>query len=345
MKSICSLSILYLLLIFSPSLADSGHTKILMQLDSEDIVGVSTLEAGVPDWDGSNPYLLLTLASGTRAVFRSEDEPWGSIAELVGYRMDQQLGTELVPPTVARTFRKGDLGEFWPWSTTERSGTLQLFIEGAQKADLKQLSRDDLANSEILGFLLGRYDNHSGNLLQSPDGRAVMIDLEGSLDIQKVKYGDFAFVKRGGWFKSEEGLPATSPFPFDTPNVLSDPSLDELKQTFEPWWGQYWAQGMTHLHRLLRGIPERKIPYAIWDNRLWVQVRVQSRHPAYTEYFPERTLEALRTLDEVILKEILVEPFQMTHLRGILERRDQLLQAARNSRIENPEKTWFAEVQ
>jgi hypothetical protein len=308
--------------------AERWPASISNDLKSQQIIDSQPLDEALENWDGSNPYLLLTLKDGQRAVFRSEDEPWGSVAEVAACRMDRALGTELVPPTVARTLQRDELGDKWPWSTDLRVGSLQLFVEGAQPAHPERLSQDDLANSEILCFLLGRYDNHSGNLLVDKDGRAVLVDFEGSLDLQKVQYGDFPFIKRGGRFAGGLGVPVTDPFPFETPLQLVDPSLEEIRKTFGPWWGQIWPQGMDLLYRLLNGIPERTVPYAIWDERLWVQIRVRSRHPAFTDNYPETTMSALEALTEERLEDLLETPFSEVHIRQILERRKQLLRAA-----------------
>lgn len=314
-----------LLLLTQLTWADRWPPTTLEVLSQGKIVDSVLLENALEEWDGSNPYLLLTLKDGTRGVFRSEDEPWGSAAEVAGFQLDQLLGTDLVPPTVSRTLDRKELGENWPWKSDTRPGSLQLFVEGAKPTELDNLNKLDLANSEILGFVTGRYDNHKGNLLQTPDGRAVMIDFEGALDFQKVRYGDFPFIRRGGWAESPLNVSSDQPFPFDSPRKLVDPSLEAIQETFGPWWGQYWAQGMKGLHGLLRGIPERTIPYVIWDNRLWVQVKVQSRHPIRVEYFPPETMRALGALKKEQLEQIFTAPFRPSHIGGIQERSHQLL--------------------
>lgn len=308
--------------------AQRWEPGILELLGQGRIIGSASLESSIENWDGSNSYLLLTLEDDIQAVFRSEDEPWGSVAEVAGYEFDQLLGTEFVPPTVFRTLEKEELGVNWPWESESRTGSLQLFVKGATPAEVSSFPLEDRASSEILGFAMGRYDNHSGNLLRAPDGGAVMVDFEGALDIQKVRYGDFSFVRRGGWAESPLNVPADQPFPFDSPRALVDPSLETIQETFGPWWGQYWAQGMTGLHRLLKGIPERTVPYVIWDNRLWVQVKVQSRHPFRVETFPPETMARLADISKEQLEEIFPEPFGSAHIRGIQERIGQLLLAS-----------------
>lgn len=314
------------LFLLTPCWAQRWAPELNKQLRTARVVSVESLESAVKDWDGSNEYYLLTLQGGLKGVFRSEDEPWGSRAEVAAYRVDQELGTELVPPTVDRTLSRSELGKAWPWpELTERPGSLQLFVEGARPATKEDKKQPDLANSEILCFVLGRYDNHDGNLLVDPSGRLVLVDFEGALDHQMVRYGEFAFTRRGGYFHSPDGVPGDQPFPFDSPRLLVNPSLEEVERTFAPWWGQYWPQGMKLLHRLLNGIPDRTIPYVIWDDRLWVQVRVRSRHPAYTKAIPEDTLDALKQLTPERFDELLREPFTARHSREMMDRVEQLL--------------------
>ena len=72
---------------------------------------------GIP-FEGTSPYLVVELRPGDKALFRSEegDEPWGSQAEIAGYRMACWLGwPDLVPVTVPRRLGREDFpdGE-WP---------------------------------------------------------------------------------------------------------------------------------------------------------------------------------------------------------------------------------------
>ena len=311
-------------LLIGPAFAERWPERLETELAGE-ITSIRPLSSEVEDWDGSNDYHVLTLANDLKGVFRSEDEPWGSVAEAVAYQFDRRLGTELVPPTVLRTLSREELGEAWPWKTDSRPGSLQLFVEGARPSEESDLVQPDLANSEILCFLLGRYDNHAANLLVAPDGHLLLVDFEGMLDIQQVRYGEFPFLRRGGWH--EGGLPGVEPFPFDNPSKLVDPTLEEIQSTFGPWWGQFWPQGMNLLYKLLNGIPERAIPYVIWDGRLWVQVKVRSRHPAFTDFYPDSTMKNLEKLEEAEIQAFLREPLGEAHLQGILERRRQLVEA------------------
>jgi hypothetical protein len=293
--------------------------QIEQRLRSGRVVSVQSLESALPNWSGSNPYLALQLEGGLKAVFRSEDEPWGSLAELAGYRFDGWFGTELTPPTVLRTLRRGEVSP-WPWAGQERPGSLQLWAATGDRP----LQPADLAAVEVICFVLGRYDNHSGNLLTGADGRPVLVDYESILDVQQVRYGDFSFVRRGGPVRGV-GLPATEPFPFDRPLRLVDPSPEQIRTCLGPWWNQTWPQGMEELYRMLRGIPGRTVPYAIWDERLWVQVRVSARHPNFTPDPPPELCRRLGELTPSLAQNLLGQPFRSEHARLICERAAQVL--------------------
>lgn len=289
-----------------------AHSKVRSIHRLQDALG--------PAWDGSNDFHVLELESGLKAVFRSEDEPWGSMAELAGYRMDGFLRTELVPPTVERTLTDAEVPG-WPWSSKTRPGSVQLWIETGPPSDAS------LADAEVLSFVMGRYDNHDGNLLYDRAGRPVVVDFESAMDIQQVRYGEVPFVRRGVKHKGDRANVAGA-FPFDHPQVLKDPTLAQIRARFGPWW-TIWPQGMAGLHRMLAHIPGRLIPYAIWGDRLWVQVKVKSRHPAYTAAVRPATWERLQALDAAALTGVLVPPMGAEHERGILERAGQVLAASR----------------
>ena len=322
---------LIFLILALPALAQRWSDDSLERLQMSPVKDWVFLNEALEDWEGSNPYLLVTLENGDQAVFRSEDDPWGSMAEVSGYEIDSFLETELVPPTVKRIMKRSQWPGKWPWKETTRPGSLQLFVEGAEPTILESLSQEDRANCEILGFLTGRYDNHSGNLLRDKQGRAVMIDFEGSLDIQKVRYGEFPFIRRGGPHHTPEVVSGDKPFPFDSPKELTNPNLAQIQETFDPWWGQIWPQGMKQLARLVRRLPDQKVPYILWDDFLWIGIEVRSRHAYHTDHYPKKTMQRINAIDESKARSFLPSPYRKPHLREFMNRRAQLLEAAQES--------------
>lgn len=287
-------------------------------------------------WQGSNELFLIELIDGTRAVFRTEDQPWGSTAEVSGYRSARYLGSRLVPPTARRKLRRGPGAGItgWAWKEPARTGSIQLFIPDAkgEPDGMSKLSEKDRADVEVLSFVFGRYDNHAGNLLLDKAGAPVLIDFEGSMNLQKVRYGEVPFVVHGGRYQVPDGVPKSQPFPFDNPRVLVKPTLEEVQKTFGPWWGQTWPAGMVMCHKMSAETPGRRVPYVIWDDRLWVQMDMPRRHPAHTTVYSRRTLDRLKLLSEYTLRTKMLTPqYHPEHIEGFLERRTQLLEAARQS--------------
>lgn len=313
------------------------------QLASAKVTRVRSLKAFLTQdrgqqWEGSSEPLLLDLESGLRGVFRSEDEPWASVAEVAGYRFARLMGSRLVPPTVPRVLRPVR-GQPWPFEgKREQPGSLQLYVDGKPTGDTlpADLSPKDASDIDVLSFVMGRYDNHGGNLLRDASGAPVLIDFENSLEPQQWRFGEFSFARRGGEHPAPppQGGPADRPFPFDDPLKLVNPTLARIQKTFGPWWGQIWPEGMQGLHQLVQHHPRKTVHYALWADRLWVQCWARSRHPPFARVFSRATLARLEKLDAATLRsKVLSEEYRPVITGLILERRDQVLVSARKGTL------------
>lgn len=334
-------TILLLCLLAAPAIAAPWNATLDFEatertLGTEAVTRVRSLKAYLTqdqrqNWEGSSEPLLLDLAGGIKAVFRSEDEPRASVAEVAGYRFARLLGSKLVPPTVPRTLRPV-AGQAWPFTgKTERLGSIQLFVAGKPTGDELpgNLSAKDASDIDVISFVMGRYDNHGGNLLEDESGAPVLIDFENSLEPQQWRWGQFSYARRGGEFAAADGLSVSQPFPFDAPRTLVNPSLETIQKTFGPWWNQSWPEGMKGLHQLIQRHPEKTVHYAVWNKRLWVQCWAGSRHAPTASAFSTATLDALAKLDAATLKaKVLTEEYRPVVTSLILERRDQVLKAA-----------------
>ncbi len=326
--------LLALLLWGPPAWAQRWPEAIARRLESQPILQARNLEQvkssqGLP-WEGSNSLWLLDLRDGTQAVFRSEDDPWGSQAEVAGFRLSRWLEMELVPPTVPRNLRREEWPTTTPWPFPQevRTGSLQLYLKAQPaSAALEPLERADI---EVLSFIMGRYDNHSGNLLTGQDGQPVVIDFENSLELQQVRYGQMPYARRGARRNDLPSLSALQPFPFDHPQKLVNPSREDIRTCLSPWW-TYWPEGMGTLYEHTQHLEDKTVHYVIWDHRLWVQVRARSRHPAWTDQYRDSTMEKLAQLDASTLQSLLPPPYSADHVRDILERAHQVLQAWRRA--------------
>jgi hypothetical protein len=323
---------LALCLLFVPSAWGQRWPEALVRrLESQPIRSAQNLEQAVLEqgraWEGSNSLWLLELLDGTRAVFRSEDQPWGSQAEIAGYRFTRWLGLEMVPPTVLRILHQSEWPGAvpWPFPSALRTGSMQLYLRGktGPAVPVDPLVQADI---EVVSFVLGRYDNHSGNLLIDEHGQACLVDFENSLEIQRARYGEPPYARRGEKRPDLPSLSARQPFPFDRPETLVNPSQQEIEQRFSPWW-TYWPQGMGELYHQLQHLDDKTVRYTLWDSHLWVQVRARSRHPAWTQVYRESTMRRLAQLDSTTLQQLLPVPYTQEHVRGILERARQVLSA------------------
>lgn len=288
---------------------------------------------GVP-FDGTSPYLVVELAGGQLALFRSEpdDEPWGSQAEVAGYRLSQRLGlTGLVPRTVVRRLERADFPDGdWPYAEQSRLGSLQSFLPArpATQEEVDAMPAERRAALEILSFVMGRYDNHLGNTLVDADGAVFIVDFENALEHQQARFGEYSFVRKG---RERNDLPSVSkekPFPFDQATALASPSLAQLEAVLAPYWAP-WSGSFEPLHQLVIHSNDSSLHSVVWDHRVWLQIKVRSRHPAYTDVYPPELLKHLRTLTlEELERDILLPPFTSQHAEAILQRRDQVLAAA-----------------
>jgi hypothetical protein len=288
------------------------------------------------EFDGSNPYLVVELDHGGMALFRSETgDPWGSQAEVAGYRMSRWLDLgDLVPLTVSRRLGHADfpMGD-WPYREPERLGSLQTFLPARPINDeqLKTMPADRKAGIEILSFLMGRYDNHSGNTLVDDRGRIFIVDFENALEHQMVRYGEYPYVRKGQPNCQVPTLSADQPFPFAAPEILRNPSLQELEDHLSPFRAP-WSEPAQGLHDMIKRSTDQCLRSVTWEHQQWLQVRAPSRHPAWTECYPPALVERLEALTlETLETEILLPPFTRRHALAIMERRDQVLRAAQRA--------------
>lgn len=318
--------LLLLALLCSPlTWAERWPESAAASLATQPITKAANLEQVIllagQEWQGSSQIWLLDLQDGTRGVFRSEDEPWGSQAEIAGYRFSRWLQLELVPPTIARIIQKSEWPQDWPFPQNSRQGSLQLYQQTGPPAPV---APDDQADMEVLSYIMGRYDNHSGNLIFDRQGQPCLVDFENSLEIQKTRYGEISYVRRG---QARPDLPSRKgDFPYEQPQKLVHPSLAEIQAQFSPWW-VYWTQGMQSLHQQIQRLPDHTVNYVLWENRLWVQARANSRHPAYTNSYHDPTMRRLEELDAEQLRAVLPDPYGPEHISGMLERRDSVVKA------------------
>ncbi|MBX3168333.1 MAG: hypothetical protein KF760_13025 [Candidatus Eremiobacteraeota bacterium] len=317
-----------LCLLMMPAWGERWPEALVQRLEAQPIRAAQSLESYLTS-QGRSParshgLWLLELRDGTRAVFRSEEVPSGSQAEIAGYRFTRWLGLELVPPSAFRTLHESEwpAGSRWPFASSLRTGSLQLYVNTEKISTVNVLDQADI---EVVSFVMGRYHNPAANLLMDEQGQPCVVGFENSLEIQQARYGQFPYAMRGQRRTDIPGLSALKPFPFEHPQMLVDPSLEQVQKTFSPWW-VFEPEGMSELLGEALGMPDKTVRYVVWDSHLWVQTGASFRHPACTEVYRESTMQRLGQLDATTLQQLLPMPYTQEHVRGMLERTRQVLE-------------------
>jgi hypothetical protein len=189
------------------------------------------------------------------------------------------------------------------------------------------MSPKNQSDTHIVHFTSGQWDTHPGNILIDETGTPVLIDNEVILMLQMARYGEFPFLMRGKQL-AEEGPLRPEEFPFDSAQVLVNPSYEELAKEFSPYVTQ------AQLKRIYDKIPyavDRTISFVRWKSAFWVQTK-RHRMPSHASVYSRSTLEGLRGLNPGVLRnEVLPPRFTDDHIHLILDRTTQVLRASENA--------------
>ncbi|MBA3752042.1 hypothetical protein H0X06_04575 [Candidatus Dependentiae bacterium] len=295
-----------------------NFNKVEKRLKSEEVISISRLQKYLREqgFFGKAPasMKLVVLESGLKAVFKPGDSCY---AEVAGYKASRHLGLRLVPPAVVRTI-KGTVG------------SLQLLVPSTVRTDktsMMKLSHKDQCDIPVFCFVFGQWDTHNGNrIISQSDGdfSVALIDNAAMMHVQKVRHGDYAFIKKGedrtGAFRNKE-----EPFPFDQVKIAFRNSYHDLYPLFEKFVPRDVIERMEH---------KKKVAYVIWNNALWVQPsRFKRYKPSVTKTYYASTLRALKKLDReslyLVWKDARDAGLSCDELIDlILERRDQLVAVA-----------------
>ena len=267
------------------------------------------------------------LADGLKAVFKPEQTLMGAYAEVAAYRASTWLGLRLVPPTVLKKYKN-------------QQGSLQFLIEPStindpQGSKLSSKTRSDIM---LFYFIFGQLDAGAKHqLIQVNQGKAYcgLIDNATMIYKHKVMYGDFPFMCIGCYKSKPQTCNSSGPFPFDQQKNLYNPTLKALREAF----GRLIPEKMV---QYLASKQYNPLTYCIWHDALWVKkTRTENKQvgPNYTTTYYKSTLDQYKKLTKKVLEEIWAEALHANTcytndiIDLILERRDQVLKAARTSRI------------
>jgi hypothetical protein len=305
-------------------LSDHDREKIEEALIKEHVVSLTKIADYLTQQgkvcDADNEVYVALLKSGLKAIFKPGEDRY---AEVVAYRASTFLGLTFVPPTVLRTIDK-------------IPGSLQLFVDSPidlykDAAIYNKIDTQEIRTMKLFYFVFGQWDMHKGNQLielSNKQPHLVLIDNAGMTNKQQVQYGDFAFVCLAWSNKRNDDF--TVPFPFDQPQTLSQPSLEELERIFDEFMPNENIKRFWQRHK--------RITYCIWHNALWIQF--YKDNPDYTPNYVPLPDSALLARYKKLTKEIIeefwkealeTEDKQHFHqLIGLtLERLEQVLQASK----------------
>jgi hypothetical protein len=271
---------------------------------------------------------LVILENNIKAAFKivPEDDLGDAIAEVAAYKASKLLDLGIVPPTIMRKIN----GKY---------GSLQLFIKPSVDAlsraqyekAINMADRTNLANLKLFYYIFGQWDSGPNNLIIQYVNKKpflIAIDNAGIRNHQYCIYGQRPFVKfyefKKPFYNQIKTINSKS-FPYEKSKTVM-PKEEKLKNIFGN------AIPEEYIERLCRY--KRPIKYVIWQNTLWIQVNREDDllNPIFTDYYPSKTINKLKTLDKTMLQEIFSHATNTgflndSYFQAILERRDQIIKA------------------
>jgi hypothetical protein len=237
----------------------------------------------------------ITFENGLRAIFKTEEKPWGIYGEVAAYRVSEALGFYRVPPTVLRTI-------------DGKIGSLQLFVETdidlvasktKRQEAYKKVPKEDWNLANLLHFIIGQWDRHAGNFLIDREGHLVVIDNGDMMSEVHWRLGEYPWTLRGSTKKTDSPI---GPFPFDQVQVLNNPSLKEMEDTFSAYIKN--EKILRIYEKELVKDPNRQLSYIIWGNQLWIPRRA-GMDPITIDHVSSATRDRLVALQDNGLKNLI----------------------------------------
>ncbi len=245
---------------------------------------------------GTSPAFVVTLKDGTKGVFKPLGEK--NTREVVNgeaaaYRVSKLLGLRVVPPTVLRKFGS-EAGEL-----SNSFGSFQFFVE--TKIDVLRENNDNSLSkitdtewnqANLVHFLIGQWDRHTGNFLIDNNGRLVVID-NGAMNAKtQWRLGDYPWVARGT--EVPELAVTDQPFPFDSPSgVLKNPNRKMVGERLGHVLGRYQQELVAT--KLKHQTPDKTFTYTFWNRKLYAQ-RFGKLKKLSISFLSEKTQERIQNL-------------------------------------------------
>ncbi len=270
--------------------------------------------------DFSNEVYVVTLANGSKAVFKPIPNPenHSAYAEEAAYKASVVLSFPYIPPTIIRTIGN-------------QTGSLQLFVtpdvdllkEGAFLSFLQQIDEEAFALLKIFYFVFGQWDTGAHNLLsikQNTKTVPICIDNAGIKDIQIGHYGQMPFV----------AVYPNNPIITHLPSVPE--KIDQASSLLESNLSYGTLEHLDpiakdpSLNKRRRFFSAQKI---LWCQHYYYYEEEDAILP-FSDFLPTKARKALQKLDLKPLKTIFTEEAQKRfasplYLNTILQRRDEVL--------------------
>lgn len=277
------------------------------------------------DVELQNEIYLITLADGTRAVFKPVpvDDRGDAEAEVIAYKISKFLGFPRVPVTVMRKING-------------KTGSLQEYIESnVNLCDSKIYQKimqneksDEVANLKLFYFIFGQWDSgHHNMIVRKEEGETKIyaIDNSGIRNHQHVRYGSLPFVRlyyNDNFNTNDWDLR----FPFESVQVIKKPNRKNVLAVFHDKISPFNLEQMAK--------QDHPIYYIIYRNSLWIQHHTSDPDfiLSHTNYYPEKTMAIIKKLTLQDLKKLYADAKGLDFLtpgyfKAILDRRDQVLLA------------------
>lgn len=263
---------------------------------------------------GTHGNLLITLKDGTQWVFKdSGPDGWRKWQGEVGtYNIALFLGIDRVPETkeVIYEGRRGSLQRFLGIAPELGKGAL---------AEVFKKRPQEWNDVQIIQYIAGQWDRHTGNIFVSKDGHIYAIDNEGSLFHIVWQVGDYPYrgrtqVKTEGKFKN------LSEFPFDAVTEVPVAKIESIRDLINQFCGTNWGAQLINRH-LAKKVP---LNYVVYEGFLWIAHPSNLPVVAPAKMRAEQ-VERLRALNYELLRKILPSVYTDRHIQEILFRRDNLL--------------------
>jgi len=272
------------------------------------------LETG-KESDFCGQVFVVILDNGLKCVFKCEKDDDELKSEVLAWKISKEFNLGNVVPVVYREINLGNgkLEKGFLSLFAESDDDLLKYSEEEFYNFLNNLDKNEVIDYKIFNFLFGNFDVGAHNLLTC-NRKLIMIDNEGIVNTQCVKYGDVPFIKFYQFNRSSKFPVLNYTFPFELARFADLVSRTEIKN-------KYNYNPTRYMHNFI-----------IFDNSYWVQF-IEENHAKriknliYTDCLPEEIKLKLNNITREKLQEI----FKIKNKRvenlilGILERKEMLI--------------------